>query len=195
MGCLGATWTQVFTHVRGVDVSFRDVKIKIPDRGMWMTSCTESERGGFGGIWKKSVSSELDSHGKSRLSGLAEARWICVLQAPHEMGGGADGKVIIERLCISLPYVETFNSKVIKGFVPELRSRYMFFVFRDFYVLCIYVMNILCTFHTYSYTGMLQAIGMVTWVQILDVTVCISRSTNTLREGKNPSIFLPNMGK
>ena len=53
----------------------------------------------------------------------------------------------IERLCISLHYVETFNSKVIKGFVPELRSRYVFFVFRDSYVLCIYVMNILCTFH------------------------------------------------
>ena len=64
-------------------------------------------------------------------------------------GGGADGKVIIERLCISLPYVETFNSKVIKGFVPELRSRYVFFVFRDSYVLCIYVMNILCTFHIF----------------------------------------------
>ena len=61
--------------------------------------------------------------------------------------GGADKKVIIERLCISLPYVETFNSKVIKGFIPELRSRYVFFVFRDSYVLCIYVMNILCTFH------------------------------------------------
>ena len=50
-------------------------------------------------------------------------------------------------MCISLPYVETFNSKVIKGFVPELRSRYMFFVFRDSYILCIDVMNILCTFH------------------------------------------------
>ena len=63
----------------------------------------------------------------------------------------ADGKVIIERLCISLPYVETFNSKVIKGFVPELRSRYVFFVFRDSYVLCIYVTNILCTFHMFMY--------------------------------------------
>ena len=63
------------------------------------------------------------------------------------MGGGADGKVIRERLRISLPYVETFNSKGIKGFVHELRSRYVFFVFRDSYVLCIYVMNILCTFH------------------------------------------------
>ena len=68
-------------------------------------------------------------------------------------GGGADGKVIIERLCISLPNVETFNSKVIKGFVSELRSCYVFFVFRDSYVLFIYVMNILCTFHTYPYHG------------------------------------------
>ena len=60
----------------------------------------------------------------------------------HTCWGWADGKASIERLCISLPYVETFNSKVIKGFVPELRSRYVSFVFRDSYVLCIYVMNI-----------------------------------------------------
>ncbi len=45
-------------------------------------------------------------------------------------GGGAYGKVSIERLCILSPYVEKpFNSKVIKSFVPELRSRV--FVFRD----------------------------------------------------------------
>ena len=41
--------------------------------------------------------------------------------------GGADEKARIERMCIFLPYVETFNSKVINGFVPELRSRYEFF--------------------------------------------------------------------
>ena len=81
---------------------------------------------------------------KGRLSGLAEARQICALQAPHEMGR-ADGKFIIEILCISLPYVETFNSKVIKGFVPELRSRKCFSCFGIpmFYA----YMNILCTFH------------------------------------------------
>ena len=65
---------------------------------------------------------------------------------------GADGKVIIERLCITLPYVETFNSKVIKVFVPELRSRYVFFVFRDSYV-----MNIPCRFH-------ISVSGYVTWI-------------------------------
>ena len=52
------------------------------------------------------------------------------------VGGGADEKARIERLCLS-PYVEEpLNSKVIKRFVPELRSRYVFFEFRDpmFYV-------------------------------------------------------------
>ena len=29
----------------------------------------------------------------------------------HPDGGGGDGKVIIERSCISLPYVETFKLK------------------------------------------------------------------------------------
>ncbi len=41
-------------------------------------------------------------------------------------GRGVDEKARIERLCISLPYVETFNSKVIKSFVPGLRSRKFF---------------------------------------------------------------------
>ena len=53
---------------------------------------------------------------------------------------GADGKARIERMCISLLMVEEpLNSKVIKSFVPELRSRKCFFVFRDSYVLCIYI--------------------------------------------------------
>ena len=61
---------------------------------------------------------------------------------------GADEKARIERMCISIPYVETFNSKVIRGFVPELRSRYVFFEFRDSYVLCIYVTNIMNVLRT-----------------------------------------------
>ena len=117
---------------------------------MWMTSCTGSVRGGFWGIWKKSVSWELDSEQEGSTFG---ARWgqtnLCATGVARVLG--ADGKVIIERLWISLSYVETFNSKVIKGFVHELRSRYVFFVFRDSYVLCIYVMNILCTFHISVY--------------------------------------------
>ena len=43
--------------------------------------------------------------------------------------GGGDGKVSIERWYLS-PYVEKpLNSKVIKSFVPELRSRKVFLCF------------------------------------------------------------------
>ena len=73
---------------------------------------------------------------------------MALWQVPHVLVG-ADGKVIIKRLCISLPYVETFNSKVIKGFVPELRSCYVFFVFRDSYVLCICALWTLWTFYVW----------------------------------------------
>ena len=89
------------------------------------------------GDLKKSVVENYTPNGKGRLLGLAKARRICALRTPHVMGG-ADGKVIIERLCISLPYVEKpFNSKVIKSFVPELRSRKCFSCFRIpmFYVI------------------------------------------------------------
>ena len=110
------------------------------------TSCTGSARRIWGDL-KKSVelrtrlqTGRVDFRGSLRTDEFVRyGRHPC-------WGAGADGKVVLERLCISLPYVETFNSKVIKGFVPELRSRYVFFVFRDSYVLCIY-MNILCTFH------------------------------------------------
>ena len=64
---------------------------------------------------------------------------------------GADGKASIERLCLS-PYVEKpLNSKVIKSFVPELRSRKCFLCFGIplFYV---------CTFHTYLYLAMVHHI-------------------------------------
>ena len=132
----------------GKDVSFRDVKIKIPDRKfdqeMWMTLCTGSARGGIGGFWKtwESIVENVTPNGKGRLSGLAEARRIFALRAPHVMGGGLDGKVIIERLCISLPYVETFNSKVIKGFVPELKSRYVFSGIPMFYVYMLWTFRV-----------------------------------------------------
>ena len=69
---------------------------------------------------------------------------------------GAAEKASIERLCLS-PYVEEpLNSKVIKSFVPEQRSRYVFFEFRDSYVLCIYAMNVPCTFRIFMYMAMVH---------------------------------------
>ena len=112
--------------------------------GMWMTSCTGSVRGGFREIWKSQQLRTRLRTGRVDLRGSLRPDEF--VRYGHCIWWGADEKVIVERLCISLPNVETFNSKVIKGFVPELRSRYVFFVFRDSYFLCIYVMNILCTF-------------------------------------------------
>ena len=68
---------------------------------------------------------------------------------------GADGKVSIERWYRS-PYVEKpFNSKVIKSFVPELRSRKCFLCFG----IPMLYMNILWKLYvryTYSCMGMLH---------------------------------------
>ena len=53
------------SRARGADVPFIDVTIETPDRkyarGMRMTSCTGSVRGGFGGFEKKAVSGVLAS--------------------------------------------------------------------------------------------------------------------------------------
>ena len=85
-----------------------------------MTSCTGSVGGGFWGIWEKSVS-WVSCLGRRRLTfACGRYRTWCV----------ADGNIVIERLCRSLPHVEKpFNSKVIKSFVPELRSRKCFLCF------------------------------------------------------------------
>ena len=115
-----------------------------------MTSYTGSVRGGFAGIWKRSVSWELNSEWEEPTFG---AHWgqtnLCATRAARDVGGGADGKNSMERLCLS-PYVEKpLNSKLIKkSFVPELRSRKCFCISEFLcFMLCIYVMNILCTFH------------------------------------------------
>ena len=93
-----------------------------------MTSCTGSARGGFWGFWKSRWIENLTPNEKGRLSGLAEARRICALRAPHEMGGRWKNQ---NRKNVYLsPYVEEpLNSKVIKSFVPEQRSRKCFSCF------------------------------------------------------------------
>ena len=133
----------------GADVSLRDVTMAQMGNGARECGWRHAPEacGGFWRFWKKLVSWVLPREKTVGFRLLAEARPVALWRVPHVLGGGTDGKASIERLCISLPNVETFYSKVIKGFVPELRSRYVFLVFQYSYVLCIYVMNILCTFH------------------------------------------------
>ena len=121
------------SRARGADVSFKDVTIKIPDRGYnqgceWRQALEASAE-----IWEKSVSWVPAGEEEGWLSGLVVARRIRAL-----VGLRADDvkAVSIEGLCLFLPYVEKpFNSKLIKSFIHELRSRQVFFVFRDSYVI------------------------------------------------------------
>ena len=112
-----------------------------------MTSCTGKMRGGFWGIWKKSVSWVLRSGEEG--STFASSQWPC--GGCHTFFlGGADGKTSIERLCLS-PYVEKpLNSKVIKSFVPELRSRICFSCFGIpmFYVYMLWTLYV-CFIYSY----------------------------------------------
>ena len=71
----------------------------------------------------------------SELSFSIRRRWLTFgacqgLEADATCGGEADGKVSIERLCITLLMSKNLlTQKVIKSFVPELRSRKCFLCF------------------------------------------------------------------
>ena len=85
---------------------------------------------------------------------LAEALGRC-----RTRWGAACEKARIER-CAALSLCRrTFKLKGNKSFVPEQRSRYVFFVFRDSYVLYMYVMNIPRTFRIFMYMAMVQFIA------------------------------------
>ena len=107
-----------------------------------VTSRTRCMRSIFG-ILKKSVelrpASEEDGWLSLARGGLG--------QVPHEMGGGGRWKRQNRKNVYLSPYVEEepLNSKVIKSFVPELRSRNCFSCFEIpmFYK---YIMNIICPF-------------------------------------------------
>ena len=69
---------------------------------------------------------------------LAEALGRC-----RTRWGGSRWKSQNRKNVYLSPYVEEpLNSKVIKSFVPELRSRYVFFEFRDSYVLSLWTFDV-----------------------------------------------------
>ena len=119
------TWAQVWTRkcerARGDYLSFTDVKIKIPGQG---DVNDVMHRRILGAFEKSQLSWVLPRKKKGDFRLLAVALW----RVPYVIGGG-DVKATTERLRLT-PYVEKpFNSKVIKSFVPELRSRKCFSCF------------------------------------------------------------------
>ena len=119
------------------DVSFTDVKMKIPNRrltrGCEWHHAPDAHAGGLGDFEKVGL---LSLAVRRRRVPFACSQWPCG-GCPRD-GAGADGKVSIARLCVSFYVEKPFNSKVIKSFVPELRSRKCFSCF-GIPVLCIYV--------------------------------------------------------
>ena len=149
--------TGVHARARGADVSRRYVTIaRDGKRGyrVHVTSLTGSAQRILE-VWRKWVELRLDTGRDSWLS-LARGG---LGQVSHEMGGGGGGgrwKCRNRKIVRLSPYVEKpLNSKVIKSFVPELRSQKCFSCFEIpmFYVIYIY-MNIICPFHTWPYLFM-----------------------------------------
>ena len=136
MGLLGANMSS------GVQASFRDVAIKIPDRGCDQGCEWLHAPEAWAEIWEKSVSWVPASEEEGWLS-LAR-RGLAV--GVHVVWGRWKSQVYLS------PYVEIpLNSKIIKSFIPELRSR-KGFVFRDcvlwtLWTFCVPVW--ICLFHVF----------------------------------------------
>ena len=65
--------------------------------------------------------------------------------------------------CVSPPYIETFNSKLIKGFLPEQEVVTCFRISR---FLCSIVMNIICLFRTWPYSCIWLCNNFI-WFQVV----------------------------
>ena len=151
-----------------------------------------------GSTWKRSV--ELSSaSGEDGWLSSAHRSQASSLVAGAAREGSADGKAIIERLCISLPYVEEhLNSKVIKSFVPELRSRKCFSCFKIpmFYVYMLWTLYVRFThfciwlwyrLHTYNDTK-LYLLRIVTWYYNYLQMIIISYWNHTITWKKDEQI-------
>ena len=108
--------------------------------GNGVTECgwrpTPEARGGFWEILKKSVSRVETKHRTRRV----DFRLLAEVLGRCRTRWGGRWKSQNRKIVPLSPYVEKpLNSKVIKSFVLELRNRYVFFEFRDSYVLCIYI--------------------------------------------------------
>ena len=115
------------------------------------------------GIWKKSESWVPASERKSWVLVSEEDGWFSKLteafrRVPH-VEWGVRWKICHRKIALLSPLCrKTFQLKGNKKFRTWTKKSWVFFVFvfRDSYVIYIWVMNILCKFHIFMY-------GNVTW--------------------------------
>ena len=143
MGYLGATLTQVFKRAHG-------------QSGCVTQRCHNSSR------WETGLQSAGDVTHRKRTEDFGNLKkvdmrpasgedgWLSLARGglglvSHEMGRGGGRSQNKKMVPFSLCVEEPLNSKVIKSFVPELRSRYVFFEFRDSYVLSLWTFDVRVT--------------------------------------------------
>ena len=142
---------QVLTRARA-DVSLRDVTIAQDETGrQGANDVTHRKRAEVFGNLKK-VKGVETRRWTRRFDFWGSLRWDEFACHGCRMRQGPDEEASIKRLCFS-PYIETFNSKVIKRFRTWTKKSLRVFEFRDSYVLYVYmlskwVMNNRCTFRT-----------------------------------------------
>ena len=136
-------------------------------------------------VWEfgENKSRVLDAKREWSILELAGARRTCARWGPLELGA----KWIRQhRRCVSPPYVETFNSKLIKRFRTWTRSSYVFLRFL-FFIYSI-VMNITCLFCTWPYSYIwlrnIDIFGARTWAyrSWYGLRLGYHGSTKTIRE-------------
>ena len=188
MGYLGVTLTQVFTRAVGTDVSLRDVTIAQMGNGVtecgWRHAPEESAED-LGDFEKVSELSWVLPQKKTvdfRL--LAEAlRWV------RTCWGAGRWKSQNRKIVYLSPYVEEpLNSKVIKSFVPKLRSRKCFLCFEipKFHVYVIYIYIYIC----YICLRTLWTFCVPVWICPFHVAISVS-GYGTLRTWGRCEEFLP----
>ena len=144
----------VHARARGADVSLRDVTIAhVGNRAReceWRHA--PEARGGFWEFWRKSE--ELSSaSGEDGWLSLARRSQASGLVTSATRVGGGRGKSQTRKNVYLSPYVEEpLNSKVIKSFVPELRSRKCFSCF-EIPMFSVYILWTLYVRFTYPYHG------------------------------------------
>ena len=151
---------QLLTRVRGGCVIHRCQNKNPIERltsGCEWRHAPEARARRIWGILKNSVSWDESCLGRRRLTFACSSKpsqWP-LWRVPHEMGWGRWKSQNRKNVYLS-PYVEEpLNSKVIKSFVPELRSRKYFSCFEIpmFYVYMLWTVHV---HFTYSYVAMEQ---------------------------------------
>ena len=143
-------------HVRGADMPLRDVTIAQIGNGATKCGWRHAPEG-FWGFWKShfvELSPALEEDGWLSLVCRSQTSGLC--GGCHTCWWGGRWKSQNRKNVYLSPYVEEpLNSKVIKSFVPELRSRKCFSCFEIpmFYV---YMLRTFYVHFPYPYLDMLH---------------------------------------